>query len=678
MNTDGLDAKMLKLAENLELKATLLSYETAFRIKTALSNVTIYVECPVKVTDAAAAAALTKTQDEKTTQQNLESISSEYQKRTANLGHARREYGELKDLCTEVNVDLGNVSRMNALKQAQANFNSHCDIIEYSISKVNAILDEMIRNGFNADDLMPVREGIAREFIDVEKMKTDANNQVKEVEQLAKQARQAKQAAKKPIPVPDPLPVPASLPAPASLPDSSSWADADDIKRGAAAQIASQPQFRPSLQPQQLANPANQDHIFSQIFKCTPQEMHQIAERVKGLSDEDIFSLMTESPLPHILFDTYRHPARAFLVFGILKGYLKPENKLITVGKTAMLLSSCLHEKQIKSLEPRLKKMSQEDFPAKREVPYGFAPGTFLFEFLTDYDCLVVFPDSISVTPILKETFVTVFLSFFYSSLVMRHDDQLAVDRLAYDRFLTTKNAVMVRPSRNINNVAKVEKNLGDRIDTVADISFKTTSEVVFQPETDDELNHAVGPFHLSFEFPSIVVLLNESTRVVVNELTLMLEDKIRKHRSISTLLHFFSRAVQLSYMQLAVVCYRANQCNDTTINIFMRHVTHWVSKTTGYVAERNKPFIKNIISSMLPMFVVEGDIMLHQPTFLEADLYRKMKNKSDMMIHEQIFERLNPYLPKGGKRMTAKHAKRTKRTKCTKRTKRTKKIHSK
>jgi hypothetical protein len=86
------------------------------------------------------------------------------------------------------------------------------------------------------------------------------------------------------------------------------------------------------------------------------------------------------------------------------------------------------------------------------------------------------------------------------------------------------------------------------------------------------------------------------------------------------------------------------------------------VSKTTGYVAERNKPFIKNIISSMLPMFVVEGDIILHQPTFLEADLYRKMKNKSDMMIHKQIFERLNPYLPKGGKRMTATRAKRAKR----------------
>ena len=66
----------------------------------------------------------------------------------------------------------------------------------------------------------------------------------------------------------------------------------------------------------------------------------------------------------------------------------------------------------------------------------------------------------------------------------------------------------------------------------------------------------------------------------------------------------------------------------------------------------------------MLPMFVVEGDIMLRPLTFLEADLYRKIKsqNKNDMMIHKQMFERLNPYLPKGGKRMTATRAKRAKR----------------
>ena len=110
-----------------------------------------------------------------------------------------------------------------------------------------------------------------------------------------------------------------------------------------------------------------------------------------------------------------------------------------------------------------------------------------------------------------------------------------------------------------------------------------------------------------------------------------------------------------------------------------MRHVNNWVSKTTGHVAETNKPIIKNIISSMLPMFVVEGDIMLYQPTFLEADLYRKMKsqNKYDMMIHKQMFKILNPHLPRGGKRMTAKHAKHAKRTKRTKRTKHTKKTHS-
>ena len=269
----------------------------------------------------------------------------------------------------------------------------------------------------------------------------------------------------------------------------------------------------------------------------------------------------------------------------------------------------------------------------------------------------------------MKQAFLDTFLLFFDTAAgsLQNFDNHLDDN---YGDFLRTPNAFLTVRTVNADNTMTVKKSLGGvggvaKLD-VLDVKFLTVEEnglvfpgfnpVSISFDTRSGFLQGIMPPELSileFSFPDLPSFLHESVQIIINELTKLLANKdmskIENYFfTMTTLLKFFSRAVQLSY----IISGKGGGGTSTRV-VFDRAVASF--------GQHNEE-LNDIIIAILQLFLM-NDYTLNPETFYEFAIYKETRkpdseSRKKIPLHEKIIEiltRFNFNLPSpdrmGGKK---------------------------
>ena len=368
---------------------------------------------------------------------------------------------------------------------------------------------------------------------------------------------------------------------------------------------------------------------FKTLFTCEYQTMIDIATKIKVLEDGLILSLLHSNPYLNEYMMFNETSSRIFLVVGILQKYINPcTTKILVTGKTALQLTAVLNSERIKLLNTSLN---------TRQVDAFTAPGVELLRPCTDFDMYLV--TDVHITPSLKQTFFSTILLFFIKSGIIHNIESSDVLREKYDKFLGSPNTFLTVLSRGSPNTISLKKGLGlGQILDILDVKFQTNTEIksifpnlnpsycrVSLPQID------VLPDSILLMLPDLLSLFNECIQITIKELNKLLTNKCIPDDEfyffvITTLLKFFSRAVQFSYMQ-------ADE-HKSTRSIILEAVAH-----NNPIDDTNTNRMIN--DDLLPIFLLDN-YRLNPCGFNEFAAYKATnridwKNRSEMPLHENI-----------------------------------------
>ena len=423
----------------------------------------------------------------------------------------------------------------------------------------------------------------------------------------------------------------------------------DEVERDAAIErkrIQDQANAAADMERKRIEDEANAAAVaveFKNLFTCDFQTMFEVAQRIKRLPDSVILRFFQSNPhfTKYMIFnDTF---TRTFLVVGILQKYLKQPTQLFVTGKTALQLTAVFNDVTIER-SPRS--------PQVVFVDRLIAPGVCISRPCSDFDISLV--STVAATRPLKQAFLDTFLLFFDTAAgsLQNFDNHLDDN---YGDFLRTPNAFLTVRTVNADNTMTVKKSLGGvggvaKLD-VLDVKFLTVEEnglvfpgfnpVSISFDTRSGFLQGIMPPELSileFSFPDLPSFLHESVQIIINELTKLLANKdmskIENYFfTITTLLKFFSRALQLSY----IISGKGGGGTSTRV-VFDREVAVFTPDQE----------MNDIIIAILQLFLM-NDYTLNPETFYEFAIYKETrktnwKSREKMSLHEKIIEILTRF----------------------------------
>jgi hypothetical protein len=380
---------------------------------------------------------------------------------------------------------------------------------------------------------------------------------------------------------------------------------------------------------------------FKNLFTCDFQTMFEVAQRIKRLPDGAILKFFQSNPhlTKYMMFnDTF---TRTFFVVGILQKYLKESHSILVTGKTALQLTAVANDDTIVGS------------PQAVSVDQFIAPGVCIFKPCSDFDISLV--STVTATRPLKQAFLDTFLSFFDTAAgsLQNFDSDHHKD---YEKvFLRTPNTFLTVRTVNAENTMTVKKSLGGvgvggvaKLD-VLDVKFLTGEEnrLVFPSLTPVSIEFNTSGFLqgmpdelsvLEFSFPDLPSFLHECVQIIINELTKLLANKdmskIENYFfTMTTLLKFFSRALQLSY----IISGKGGGGTSTRV-VFDREVAVFTPDQE----------MNDIIIAILQLFLM-NDYTLNPETFYEFAIYKETrktnwKSREKMSLHEKIIEILTRF----------------------------------
>ena len=367
---------------------------------------------------------------------------------------------------------------------------------------------------------------------------------------------------------------------------------------------------------------------FQTLFTCDYQTMIETATRIRDLKDESILLLLQSNPSlsEYMMFD--ETSSRIFFVVGILQQYIRDTTtRILVTGKTALQLTAVLNGAIIE--------MVNRQYPPL-PVDALTAPGVNLLRPCTDFDmCLVT---SVPATPSLKKTFFGTILLFFNKYGILHNIESRDIPSEKYDKFLVNSNTFLTVLSRGSPNTISLKKSLGlGRILDILDVKFQTYEEnrLNFPNLQPTFFRMPTSMLTLTFRLPDLLSILNECIQITIKELTKLLANKRILDGDyyffvITTLLKFFSRAVQLSYMQANPI-----------------YSTRAIFKTALDVNRAPQDIIP-IITDLLNLFLV-NKYVLNAKTFHDFGLYKATdrldwKTRKEMDLHKKILGILQKY----------------------------------
>jgi len=425
----------------------------------------------------------------------------------------------------------------------------------------------------------------------------------------------------------------------------------DDAEKAAAAAAAAAVAKQKRIDDAAAAAAADGINLddFRQLFSCDYLTMREIAERIRRLTDEAIQNIFQSNYELFNYMITDRNNVRALLVIGLLRSFLNKEHEITLVGKYALQLTATSKHKQIMSFNKYLHPLMPVDSTT--------ALGICLDRRSSDLDAWFL---SIEAERF-KKTFMDIFLKFFDATEIMRHDEEVKIER--FQDFLLSKNRYLTKAAAGYPGIVKVLRSAGDGFVTnVADFAFKNYEQeklvfpniepiVLSDKKLDDALKRLMGgggapipPIQLTFQFPDLLSLLNEYVHIIVSELTKILANKNMFMETeyyfvfTSTLLKFFSRAIQMSYIQMSKI-----YDEDTTL--FMKNpnnTTRAFFMITVNQHTQNEEILK-IINEILNLFLVDEN-KLNPETFHLLVLYRETakpdyKTRASNNLHRTILD---------------------------------------
>ena len=416
---------------------------------------------------------------------------------------------------------------------------------------------------------------------------------------------------------------------------------------------------------------------FNELFTCSFEEMYTIAEIIKVVADELILSLFKSNPhlTKYMLFD--ENFTRTFLVIGILDKFLKNKNfRILFTGKTGLQLTAVNNDRKIDFLNSKFPPVPVDEFTA---------PGVCLLKICSDIDFSLV--TSVPATQSLKETFIGTILLFFYNSGIFQNVDSSEAPPEQFAMFIGTPNSFLTLRSIGSRDTISVKKSLGlgNKL-SILDVKFLTLEEnlsifpnlrpVLCNVDTGDFLRSIRLPSMLTFRLPDLSSSLNECAQITIKELTKLFTTKRLAYNesyffTITTLLKFFSRAVQLSYIM-------ANE-NEDTRSIFYRAVL------SHYGGQPPNEQMKTIITDILNLFLFDAH-RLNPETFRDFAIYKATANSDSetrvgMSLHTKILNILIEHFGftpptqeyMGGKKNKLKTKRKARKLRKTRKTRKTK-----
>ena len=375
---------------------------------------------------------------------------------------------------------------------------------------------------------------------------------------------------------------------------------------------------------------------FQTLFKYGYEEMNRIASVIRELPDgfcKTILLREQQNLTKYMNFDeTF---SRTFIVVGILQQYLKDGASILVTGKTASQLTAVLNDARIETVNSH-----HPPFPVYYQP---FAPGVCLFKPCSDVDIRLLL--TVPVTESLKKTFIATILLFFKNFGVFQNIDGVEVLNIKHRLFRQSPNTLLVVRSRGSPDTISVKKNTGQSVVDVLDVNFQTHEKnllvfpnyipTIFKLDTVRS-KEIINFSELTFTLPDLLSLFNECIQITIKELTKLLTNRHIAYNesyffAITTLLKFFSRAVQFSYIM-------ANERNSTR-SIFDTAVTHY-----GVPNQETK----NCIDAILNLFLID-DYTLNPQTFYDFAMY-KATAKNDWKarvptdLHTTILDILQRY----------------------------------
>ena len=378
---------------------------------------------------------------------------------------------------------------------------------------------------------------------------------------------------------------------------------------------------------------------FKKLFTCDFETMLEVAQRIKHLPDSVILRFFQSNPhfTKYMIFnDTF---TRTFFVVGILQKYLKESHSILVTGKTALQLTAVLNDETI----VRSPQVVSDQLTA---------PGVCIFKPCSDFDISLV--STVAATQPLKQAFLDTFLLFFDTAAgsLQNFDSDHHKD---YEKvFLRTPNTFLTVRTVNADNTMTVKKSLGNgfKLD-VLDVKFLTVEEnglvfpgfnpVSISFDTRSGFLQGIMPPELSileFSFPDLPSFLHESVQIIINELTKLLANKdmskIENYFfTMTTLLKFFSRAVQLSY----IISGADGSGGTSTRVVFDRAVASF--------GQHNEE-LNDIIIAILGLFLVD-EYTLNPETFREFADYKETRkpdseSRKKIPLHDKIIEILTRF----------------------------------
>lgn len=376
---------------------------------------------------------------------------------------------------------------------------------------------------------------------------------------------------------------------------------------------------------------------FKQLFNRSFEEMYTFAEKIKVVADEFILSLFQSNPhlTKYMLFDEIF--TRTFLVIGILNEFLHKKYKIFFTGKTGLQLTAVNNDMKIDFLNSK--------YPPLPPVDESTALGVDFSKKCSDIDLSLVTP--VPATSSLKKTFIGTILLFFYKSGIFQYVDSLdpRIPDEQFAMFLKNRNSFLTVRSLGSPNTISVKKSLGSGVRgllSFLDVKFLTETEnrSIFPILKSVLCKVDIGDFltvreimdlpMLTFRLPDSESSLNECVQITIKELTKLFTSKRNESYffTITTLLKFFSRAVQLSYMLASE--------QRSTRSIFYTVVGHQYKGKGGV-----PPNMKIVIEAILNLFLVD-EYRLNPQTFHDFEMYKATPKSAwearmGMSLHQQI-----------------------------------------
>jgi len=389
---------------------------------------------------------------------------------------------------------------------------------------------------------------------------------------------------------------------------------------------------------------------FKKLFDCNYIEMHAGA-----IDDEDIIKLFKDNPHFNKYMKVSATSGRALLIIGTLIRHLKPPNQIIITGKTALQLLAIANDAAIEQ--------QNEKHPPLQVSNADTAPGSCIHMPCSDLDFLFVTDES--ATPNLKKTLLDVILSFFRPAHVCaahthamvskaaaearssgadaaaaaaaaraaaevdikitRNYDSNEVSKETYKSFIDNPNQFLAVVTRGATNTISLKKSnvKGQRAIDILDAKFLTTVEVaeVYPHLQLSSCKLDYNKLSFEFPFPDESNLLYECANITVRELTKLITTEITWHSpnvkssssssgsfyffAITTILKFFSRAVQLSFIISAKI-------SKTTREIFMETVSRLTPN----------PKCLSLITELLDVFLAD-EVGLNPDAFVSFNIYK-------------------------------------------------------